>query len=222
MAQTPKLPLELLANSAGNQVNANTSFQILAQLVQAAVLDKDLATPPGSPADGAMYIVASSPTGAWAGKATQLAYWLTSAGVWQFIVPREGFIVHVDDENSYYKFDGSSWAINASGGTSTSQVRTVTGTSGTVGVSDNTKMIATTNGSSVTLTIAAESTAAWPDDAEVNFIQRGAGAVTITGDGFAISTHASDTNVLDGQGSVATVKRFGADDWQLFGRLGSV
>jgi hypothetical protein len=32
--------------------------------VQLSVLDRDLAAPPGSPANGARYIVAASPTGA--------------------------------------------------------------------------------------------------------------------------------------------------------------
>lgn len=122
MTATAKLGLELLANAAANQTLANTTFAQLNQLVQAGVVDKDLATPPSSPANEALYIVAASPTGAWAGKAGQLAYWLTSTGAWQFIVPREGFIVHVNDEDLFYKYDGSAWASFSAftGGTLTS------------------------------------------------------------------------------------------------------
>lgn len=115
MTTTTKLGLELLANAAANQTLANTTFAQLNQLVQPAAVDKDLATPPGSPADEALYIVASSPTGAWSGKAGNLAYWLTSTGVWQFIVPREGMLVHVNDEDVYYKYSGSAWEILGNG-----------------------------------------------------------------------------------------------------------
>jgi hypothetical protein len=116
---TSKLALELLANAAANQTLANVTFAQLNQLVQAGVIDKDLATPPGSPSNEALYIVAGSPTGAWSGKAGQLAYWLTSTGAWQFVVPREGFLVHVNDEDVFYKYDGSAWAIFSSGGSFT-------------------------------------------------------------------------------------------------------
>ncbi|MCY1299273.1 hypothetical protein D9M70_487950 [compost metagenome] len=109
MTTTTKLGLELLQNNAANQALANTTFAQLNQLVQAGVIDKDLATPPGSPANEALYIVASSPTGAWSGKAGQLAYYLTTTAVWQFIVPREGMLVHVNDEDIYYKYTGSVW-----------------------------------------------------------------------------------------------------------------
>lgn len=115
MTATTKLALELLANAAANQTLANTTFAQLNQLVQAAAVDKDLAAPPVSPANEALYIVAGSPTGAWSGKAGQLAYWLTSTGAWQFIVPREGFIVHVNDEDLFYKYDGSTWVIDSGG-----------------------------------------------------------------------------------------------------------
>lgn len=111
MTATTKLGLELLANSPSNQLLANATFARLNQLVQAGVVDKDLSTPPGSPADEALYIVAASPTGAWTGKAGQLAYWLTSAGAWQFIVPREGMLVHVNDEDKFYKYTGAAWEV---------------------------------------------------------------------------------------------------------------
>lgn len=114
MTTSAKLGLELLQNNAANQTLANTTFAIIDQLCQAGVVDKDLATPPGSPANGALYIVASSPTGAWAGKAGQLAFWLTTVGAWTFIVPREGFLVHVNDEDAFYKYNGSAWAKEGS------------------------------------------------------------------------------------------------------------
>lgn len=118
MTQSVKLALEYLQNSAANQVLANTTFAQLDQLVQAGAVDKDLSSPPGSPANGALYIVASSPTGAWSGKTGQLAFWLTSANAWSFIVPREGFLVHVNDEDKFYKFNGSSWEVFSGGGSS--------------------------------------------------------------------------------------------------------
>lgn len=116
MTQSVKLALEYLQNSAANQVLANTTFAQLDQLVQAGAVDKDLSAPPGSPANGALYIVASSPTGAWSGKADQLAFWLTSVNAWSFVVPKEGFLVHVNDEDKFYKYSGSSWeALSTSG-----------------------------------------------------------------------------------------------------------
>ena len=49
MTATTKLALELLANAAANQTLANDTFAQLNQLVMPAVVDKDLAAPPGSP-----------------------------------------------------------------------------------------------------------------------------------------------------------------------------
>ena len=122
MTATAKLGLELLQNAAANQILANTTFAQLNQLVQASVLDKDLSTPPASPADEALYIIGASPTGAWAGKANQLAYWLTSVGAWAFIPPKAGWQVAVLDEvdsnnqPARYSYSGSAWGLMAGGG----------------------------------------------------------------------------------------------------------
>lgn len=83
-------------------------------LVQANVKDKDLATPPGSPADGNCYIVAPTPTGAWAGHAGKIARWSSVAGAWEFYAPKKGWRVSVDDENTDYRYDGAAWVINSS------------------------------------------------------------------------------------------------------------
>ena len=61
-----KLPY-LLASQAQKHVTHNEALRLLDGLVQLAVLDRDLTAPPGSPADGDRYIVASGATGDWAG-----------------------------------------------------------------------------------------------------------------------------------------------------------
>jgi hypothetical protein len=116
MTATNKLELELLQNAAANQTLANITFALLNQLVQAGVVDKDLAAPPASPADESLYIVGASATDAWAGRDGQLAYWLVTAGAWQFIKPKEGFFLHVNDEDVFYKFTGTAWEVFSGGG----------------------------------------------------------------------------------------------------------
>lgn len=113
---TPKLGLPELANAAANQTLANQAFDRLDQLVQMRVLDKDLATPPGSPADGAAYIVAAAATGAWSGKIGQIAYWRTAANAWAFLVPANGWQVWVDDEALRYERKAGAWQVMASSG----------------------------------------------------------------------------------------------------------
>ena len=111
---TPKLSLPELSNNQGQYLNANDTFNRIDQLIQAAVVDR-LATPPGSPANGALYLIIATATGAWAGKENQLAYWLTSVGAWTYVTPREGMLIHVNDEDVYYKYTGSSWAVFSAG-----------------------------------------------------------------------------------------------------------
>ncbi len=76
---------------------------------QPSIKDKDLYAPPGSPAKGDRYRVKPTGTGAWAGHDDKIA-WYDGAS-WQFDIPKEGFLVWVDDENLFYTYDGSSWAL---------------------------------------------------------------------------------------------------------------
>jgi len=52
--------------------------------------------------------VAAAPSGAWAGKAGQVAAW--QDGIWRFYAPKAGWIAFVIDELQLYHFDGSAWA----------------------------------------------------------------------------------------------------------------
>ena len=135
---TPKLGLqELTSGQAGKEITHNQALAILDQLTQAVVIDKDLSTPPGSPANGSAYIVAASATGAWAGKDGKLAFWLTSVAAWTFVTPADGWRVWVADEKLWYHFNGSAW-IAAQVGYQTGAGGSVTqATSRTTGVTLN-------------------------------------------------------------------------------------
>lgn len=100
-------------NGWGDDYSKN--MRILDMLVQGRVLDKDLSTPPGSPAAGDVYIVGAAPTGAWTGQATKLARWNGATGgaptnTWEFFTPKAGWEMWVVDESLKYRFNGSAWA----------------------------------------------------------------------------------------------------------------
>ncbi len=89
------------------EVTANAALAAIDALMNTGAIDKDLATPPSSPVSGDVYIIAASPTGAWAGKAGQVAYYNSG---WKFIVPKEGVTLWVKDEDVYYIYSGAAWA----------------------------------------------------------------------------------------------------------------
>lgn len=117
MTDTPNLALPLIAAAqAQKHVTHNEAVQALDALVQCAVLDRDLAAPPASPAAGDRYIVAAAATGAWAGRSNQVAAW--QDGAWSYFPPRAGFLVYVADEGALRLFDGSAWSALPSGSAS--------------------------------------------------------------------------------------------------------
>ena len=109
MSETVNLRLPFIApQQAQKHVTHNEGLATLDRLVHLTVLDRDLAGPPASPLEGARYIVAAAATGAWAGKARNIAVW--SDGMWLFHMPNEGWLVWVADEDIILAYDGSQWA----------------------------------------------------------------------------------------------------------------
>lgn len=111
---------ELVSAQAVPETTVNEIARYLEQgaLWFGKIKDRDLATPPGSPADGDAYIVAGSPTGAWAGQAGKIAFYVSTA--WDFITPTEGMAIYVADENAPFVYDGAAFVGlggAASGGT---------------------------------------------------------------------------------------------------------
>lgn len=112
---TPNIGLVTLSNSQGQYLNANETFAIIDALLGKAVKDKDLNAPPGSPANGDVYIVGTSPTGLWSGKAKQIAFWSSDAGAWVFVQPKEGWKFEPTDEDVVYRYDGTNWVSYGGG-----------------------------------------------------------------------------------------------------------
>lgn len=105
---TPNLALPyIMAAQAQKHVTHNEALRALDCLIQLSVLDRDLASPPSSADNGARYIVAASPTGAWAGRTNDIAAY--QDGAWAFFTPEEGWISWVADEDLALAWDGSTW-----------------------------------------------------------------------------------------------------------------
>ncbi len=97
----------ILAAQAQKHATHNEALRILDGLVQLSVLDRDLTAPPGSPADGDRYIVASGGTGDWAGWDLNVA--LFTDGTWLRLPPRAGWRAWVEGEALLLVFDGAGW-----------------------------------------------------------------------------------------------------------------
>ena len=88
-----------------------------------------LNTPPGSPAEGDLYVVGTVPTGAWASNAKQVTVYYNAA--WIFLPLFEGQIAYDQSTNTLYFYDASAWSVLVSAGglTPASTTEQLTGTS---------------------------------------------------------------------------------------------
>lgn len=98
----------LMPSQAQKHVTHNEALAMLDAIVQLAVLDRDLAAPPGAPDDGDRYIVAAGATGDWDGQDGKVA--VRQDGFWTFLAPRAGWLAFVADEGAFFHFTGSTWA----------------------------------------------------------------------------------------------------------------
>jgi hypothetical protein len=132
---------ELKPSQSQKHVTHNEALEHLDVVVQLAVLDKDLSTPPGSPTTGDRYIVGASATDDWTGKEDEIAYY--DGDGWIFKTPNDGWFCWVDDESEIY-FYNAGWSalgdvlgadyMPLAGGTFTGDVDITTATSPTMGV----------------------------------------------------------------------------------------
>lgn len=112
------LPL-ILPAQAQKHVTHNEALRLLDIIVQLAVKDRTLATPPVAAA-GDRYIVPAGATGVWAGNGGKIA--LYEDGAWQFVTPLTGWQAWVADEAVMAAFNGTAWVTLAEQPLSVSQL----------------------------------------------------------------------------------------------------
>jgi len=105
---------ELQQSQSSPHLIINEGLRRIEAAAQISVVSRGLNASPGSPAAGAVYIVGTAPTGAWAGRANNLAFVI--GGAWQFHAPIEGWIAFNRDDSTFYFFDGVAWDTLALGG----------------------------------------------------------------------------------------------------------
>lgn len=104
MSDTPNLGLPfIIASQAQKEVTHNAGLQILDAIVQLTA-HGFLAAPPASPKEGDRYVIAASPTGAWAGKEGYLAAFY--GGAWVFVAPVPGWLLTDISDGGIYTFIG--------------------------------------------------------------------------------------------------------------------
>ena len=115
--------------------------------------------------------------------------------------------------------DGSgtlSWATASGGGASYSAVRTQSGTTYTLALTDAGDYIQTTSTTAVTITVPLQSSVAWVADTEIYFEQNNTGQITIAG-ASGVTVNSSETLKSFARYSVLALKRVASDVWTLTG-----
>jgi hypothetical protein len=125
----PRLGVMISAATGDNfDVDFRKFLRAFEALVMCSVTSKTLTAPPGSPANGDRYIVATGGTGAWSGHDNALAVWSTDnpaapSGEWEFYPALIGFVAFNVADTTYYRYTGSAWApLSASSFTALSDV----------------------------------------------------------------------------------------------------
>ncbi|MFL6759360.1 DUF2793 domain-containing protein [Sphingomonas sp.] len=85
------------------------ALQTLDLVTVCAVEEAPRSSPPTSPSLGACYIVGSSPTSAWAGKAQFLAGY--TSGGWRLVPPIEGMSVYVKATGIWSNYRNGAWEM---------------------------------------------------------------------------------------------------------------
>lgn len=111
MSQTsPVLSLPYIQPSqAQKHVTHNDALRVLDAIVQLAVLDWELATPPAVPDVGVRYIVGAAGQGDWTGHDAEVAVFVE--GGWLFVVPQDGWTAQVAGSADALVFDGTAWQM---------------------------------------------------------------------------------------------------------------
>jgi hypothetical protein len=106
---------ELAATQVDRSVTINEAIAKLeAGATFFAAIQVLLNTPPGSPAEGDLYVVGTAGTGAWSGHNNNVTVYYNAA--WLFFAPFEGMFAWDQTSDSLKRYSGSAWVVFSTGG----------------------------------------------------------------------------------------------------------
>lgn len=110
---TPVLGLPEISEGVANQVTQhNVALRhIEAKTVRALSM---ITMAPPAAVEGDSYVIPAGASGAWSGKAGQIAAFI--GGAWSYLAPIEGIRLWINDLDAEYVFDGAAWVANGGGG----------------------------------------------------------------------------------------------------------
>lgn len=106
MSDSPRLIIPYVSPGQAGHVPHNEAINLIEALLARGVISRDESTPPVG-TSGDAYIVAEGGTGDWLDHDDHIAVWHGTD--WVFIIPVEGVVMYVEDENSTIVFDGTAW-----------------------------------------------------------------------------------------------------------------
>lgn len=98
----------ILPGQAQKEVFHNEALALLDSALHACVRGDPTDEIPTDPAPGDSWIIGSTPTGAWAGRAHQLATW--TDGGWRFVAPVPGMTLWKLDSGYRLHWTGAAWS----------------------------------------------------------------------------------------------------------------
>lgn len=113
MTDNNHLTITLISPEAQKEVTVNEALFRIESVLNAGAVTKSIATPPGKPVAGAVYIIPDNSEWPWAGRAGQIAYYDKG---WRYILPNQELLLWVEDEKAHYIYWDSGWQrVNYSG-----------------------------------------------------------------------------------------------------------
>lgn len=113
---TARLGLPLLrAGQAQKEMSHNEALALIDLLMQPQIVAIGVNAPPTAPLAGQCWIVGTSPTGVWTGRAGQLAGW--TEGGWRFVTPGEGMAFWLSEQAGFVRYSGGGWTTGRIVGT---------------------------------------------------------------------------------------------------------
>lgn len=113
---TPRLSLtEIAVGQTFKEIAHNEALRAVDAFMSGRAISRSLTTPPGSPAEGDVYIVpASGAAGAWSGQANKIAQFY--GATWVFYTPKTGMTLWLDSAGGgslsgyFVYYTGSVWS----------------------------------------------------------------------------------------------------------------